>query len=69
MYWCLCCRNWQSFGAHPPQVSLVSAAQGSALLAGGSALGLLMRTVADQGALLVAQRAEAQERVGGRSYV
>ncbi|KAJ9525634.1 hypothetical protein QJQ45_003344 [Haematococcus lacustris] len=44
------------------QVRMVSACQGCGLLPEGALLALLTRTVADQGAMLVAQRAELQER-------
>lgn len=47
------------------QVSLVCAAQGCVLLQPGVLLELLAGAVADHGALLVAQRADMQERVGG----
>ncbi|GFH13137.1 UBX domain-containing protein [Haematococcus lacustris] len=43
-------------------VRMVSACQGCGLLPEGALLALLTRTVADQGAMLVAQRAELQER-------
>lgn len=46
-----------------PQLSLVATCQGNQLLARGNLLGLLQRTMDQQGALLVAQRAEVQERV------
>lgn len=46
-----------------PQVSLVCAAQGCVLLQPGLLLEVLTNAVADHGALLVAQRADMQERV------
>ncbi len=48
------------------QATLVKAAQGRSLLAPGALLHLLQRCVEDQGALLVAQRAEINERVSGQ---
>lgn len=47
----------------PPQVSLVAAAQGCVVLQPGLLLSLLSTAMADYGAVLVAQRAEMQERV------
>jgi hypothetical protein len=47
-------------------MALLAAAQGPSLLQPGALLGLLTRVVEDQGALLVAQRAEQAERVGAR---
>lgn len=56
--------------ALPPvsQVGLVMAAQGEAVLAPGRLHGLLMHAVAEQGAMLVAARAEMQERVGAHGW-
>ncbi len=46
------------------QATLIKAAQGVGLLVPGALYRLLEQCVEEQGALLVAQRAELQERVG-----